>query len=75
MAASRIELHVDHHQSAQDPRLLFGLGQRSTVEAVEITWHSGIVTKLANLKSDQMVAVKEGTGIVERPFPRVSWTK
>jgi hypothetical protein len=61
-------------QSAQDPRLHFGLGQRSIIEAVEITWPSGIVTKLSNLKSDQIVAVKEGTGIVERPFPRVPRT-
>jgi len=61
------------YQSAQDPRLHFGLGHRSTIDGVEITWPSGIVTKLSNLKSDQIVAVKEGTGIVERPFPRVSW--
>jgi enediyne biosynthesis protein E4 len=61
------------YQSAQDPRLHFGLGLRSRIDAVEIIWPSGIVTKLSNLKSDQIVAVKEGTGIVERPFPRVSW--
>jgi hypothetical protein len=61
------------YQSAQDPRLHFGLGQRSRIEAVEIIWPSGIITKLSNLKSDQIIAVKEGTGIVERPFPRVSW--
>jgi hypothetical protein len=61
------------YQSAQDPRLHFGLGQRSRIDAVEITWPSGIVTKLSNLKGDQIVAVKEGSGIVERPFPRVSW--
>ena len=61
------------YQSAQDPRLHFGLGQNSRIEAVEITWPSGIVTKRSNLKSDQIVAVKEGTGIVERPFPRVAW--
>ena len=61
------------YQSAQDPRLHFGLGQRSRIDAVEIIWPSGMVTRLSNLKSDQIVAVKEGTGIVERPFPRVSW--
>jgi hypothetical protein len=61
------------YQSAQDPRLHFGLGQNSRIEAVEITWPSGIVTKRSNLKSDQIVAVKEGTGMVERPFPRVAW--
>ena len=61
------------YQSAQDPRLHFGLGQRFRIDAVEITWPGGMVTKLSNLKSDQIVAVKEGRGIVERPFPRVSW--
>jgi hypothetical protein len=59
------------YQSAQDPRLHFGLGQRSSVESIEIVWPSGSVTKLANIKADQIIAVKEGAGIVERPFPCV----
>ncbi len=63
------------YQSAQDPRLHFGLGQRSMVDSVEIMWPSGTVTRLVQLKSDQIVAVKEGVGIVERPFPRVSSLK
>ena len=58
------------YQSAQDPRLHFGLGQRAMVDAVEILWPTGTVTRLANLKSDQIIAVKEGVGLVERPFPR-----
>jgi hypothetical protein len=29
------------------------------------------VTKLENLRADQIVSIKEGTGIVERPFPRI----
>jgi enediyne biosynthesis protein E4 len=61
------------YQSAQDPRLHFGLGQRSKIDEIEILWPSGMVTKLSNLKSDQIVAVEEGTGIVERKFPRVTW--
>jgi enediyne biosynthesis protein E4 len=59
------------YQSAQDPRLHFGLGQNTSVDAIEILWPSGSVTKLSNIKSDQILAIKEGTGIVERPFPRV----
>jgi hypothetical protein len=47
------------------------LGQRSSVESIEIVWPSGSVTKLANIKADQIIAVKEGAGIVERPFPCV----
>ncbi|SPF44160.1 conserved hypothetical protein [Candidatus Sulfotelmatobacter kueseliae] len=59
------------YQSAQDPRLHFGLGQRAIVDAVEILWPSGVTTKLTSLKSDQIITVKEGVGIVERPFPRI----
>jgi hypothetical protein len=61
------------YQSAQDPRLHFGLGERANVNSIEIIWPSGTLTKLANLKSDQIIAVKEGEGLVERPFPRVLW--
>jgi len=57
------------YQSAQDPRLHFGLGQRSIVDSLEILWPSGAVTKLQNLKADQIIAVKEATGIVEKAFP------
>jgi hypothetical protein len=63
------------YQSAQDPRLHFGLGPRSNVAAIEILWPSGNVTKLTNLKSDQIIAIKEGVGVVERPFPRVPATR
>jgi len=59
------------YQSAQDPRLHFGLGKHAQVDAVEIVWPSKSVTKLENLKSDQIIVVKEGAGLVNRPFPRV----
>jgi hypothetical protein len=60
------------YQSAQDPRLHFGLGAHGMVDALEIVWPSGVVTKLAGIKSDQIISVKEGEGLVERPFPRVA---
>ena len=59
------------YQSAQDPRVHFGLGQHPTVEEVEIKWPSGELTKLTNIKSDQILAIEEGKGLVYRPFPRV----
>ncbi len=59
------------YQSAQDPRLHFGLGQRSSVDSIEILWPSGISTKLEKVKADQILAIKEGVGIIERPFPRI----
>jgi hypothetical protein len=59
------------YQSAQDPRLHFGLGAHSKIDAIEILWPSGSVTRLTALPSDRIMAIKEGVGIVERPFPRV----
>jgi enediyne biosynthesis protein E4 len=59
------------YQSAQDPRLHFGLGEHAQVDAVEIIWPGKTITKLENLKSDQIIAVKEGSGLVDHPFPRL----
>lgn len=59
------------YQSAQDPRLHFGLGAHTTVDTLEILWPSGAITNLSTLECDKIIAVKEGVGIVERPFPRV----
>ena len=76
LSAGRLLLHRQRkggmsYQSAQDPRLHFGLGPNTKVDAVEIRWPSGTVTKLSDLRSDQIIAVKEGEGIVEQLFPRV----
>jgi hypothetical protein len=59
------------YQSAQDARLHFGLGTRTKIDSIEINWPSGMITKLNNLHSDQILAIKEGEGIVQRPFPRI----
>lgn len=59
------------YQSAQDPRLHFGLGTHEKVDAVEIIWPSKATTKLENLKADQIITVKEGEGLIERSFPPV----
>jgi enediyne biosynthesis protein E4 len=59
------------YQSAQDPRLHFGLGNRTKINSLEIRWPSGVMTKLANLAADEIVTVKEGEGLVSRAFPRV----
>src|SRR5580658_126514 len=59
------------YMSASDPRIHFGLGKRAKVESLVITWPSGQVDKLANVPIDQIIAVKEGTGIVPHPFPKI----
>ncbi|MGD0011031.1 MAG: CRTAC1 family protein [Terriglobia bacterium] len=61
------------YMSAQDPRIHFGLGQRKTVESLEITWPSGTVDKLAKVPIDQIITVKEGVGIIPRSFPKINW--
>jgi hypothetical protein len=61
------------YMSAQDPRIHFGLGQRKTVDSLEITWPSGIVDKLTNVAINQIITVKEGVGIIPRNFPKTKW--
>jgi enediyne biosynthesis protein E4 len=62
------------YMSASDPRIFFGLGKRAKIESLEITWPSGQVDKLTNVPIDQILAIKEGTGIVPRKFPKISST-
>jgi len=59
------------YQSAQDPRLHFGLGEHKDVESIQIQWPSGATTKLSHVKANQILAIKEGEGVIERPFPRI----
>ena len=59
------------YMSASDPRIHFGLGSRRSIQSLEIIWPSGTVDKLANVPIDQIIAVKEGQGIVARKFPRI----
>jgi hypothetical protein len=63
------------YMSASDPRIHFGLGSRTAIESLEITWPSGVVQKLTNVPVDQIIAVKEGTGIVAHKFPRIVSSK
>jgi enediyne biosynthesis protein E4 len=59
------------YQSAQDPRLHFGLGHRQVVDSLQIAWPSGGATTLQNVDADQVITIKEGQGLAERPFPRI----
>jgi hypothetical protein len=60
------------YMSASDPRIHFGLGKRTKIDSLVITWPSGQVDKLTNVPVDKIIAVKEGIGIVPHPFPKVS---
>ncbi|MGB6391648.1 MAG: CRTAC1 family protein [Candidatus Acidiferrales bacterium] len=61
------------YQSAQDPRLHFGLKENSIVESLEIQWPSGTLTRLEKIPANRIIAVQEGRGVVPRPFPRVTF--
>ena len=63
------------YMSASDPRIHFGLGKREKVESLEITWPSGQVDRLKNLSVDQIVAIKEGVGVIPRSFPKIPPSK
>ncbi len=63
------------YMSASDPRIHFGLGKRTKIDSLEITWPSGRVDRLTNVSVDQIIAVKEGAGIVPRQFPKISSPK
>jgi len=60
------------YMSASDPRIHFGLGKHSKIDSLVITWPSGQIDKLTNIPTDQIIAVKEGQGIVPHPFPKVT---
>jgi enediyne biosynthesis protein E4 len=60
------------YMSASDPRILFGLGKRTKIDSLEITWPSGQVDRLTNAPIDRIITVKEGSGIVPRAFPKIA---
>jgi enediyne biosynthesis protein E4 len=61
------------YMSANDPRIHFGLGKRRTVEGLQITWPSGHEDRLDKVPINQIITVKEGSGIVPGKFPRIVW--
>ena len=54
--------------SSHDPRLHFGIGAAINAD-IEIHWPLGAIEKYAGLAAGQLVAIREGQGIVKgRPF-------
>ena len=51
--------------SQSDLRVHFGLGGNSTVDALEIHWQSGHRDQFSNLKSNQILRIKERHGIIK----------
>jgi hypothetical protein len=45
--------------SAQDPRIYFGLDERTTVDSLEVLWPSGTRTVLKGVKTNQILTIVE----------------
>jgi hypothetical protein len=54
-------------ESASDPRLHFGLGEATKVDAIEVHWSSGAVDRIGPLPADQEVTIQEGKGVITPP--------
>lgn len=54
------------YMCASDPRMQFGLGKRAKIDSLEITWPSGQIDRLSNVPIDEIIAVKEGAGTVNK---------
>jgi enediyne biosynthesis protein E4 len=47
------------YNSSSDKRVHFGLGNAATVQKLEVTWPGGVKQQLANIKSDQILTIRE----------------
>jgi len=53
-------------ESSSDPRLHFGLGPATKVDAIVIRWPSGQVDQLGPQPADQLLTIREGRGLVAK---------
>lgn len=55
--------------SSSELVLTFGLGVSTKANRIEIHWPSGTATRLTNVKADQILTIREGSGVVNaEPF-------
>ena len=50
--------------SQHDPRIHFGLGEHSTVDRLEVTWPDGTKSIVQDIRADQLLTVRYGSGVV-----------
>ncbi len=53
------------YQSANDPRLHFGLGTSDRIERLEVRWPSGLVESYTGLPADRGYLLREGAAVVK----------
>ena len=63
-------LSQSSYYSSNDPRLHFGLGASSSAD-LEISWPNGLREKFKGVAANQLITLREGTGIV----PSKGWPK
>ena len=63
------EVHQGYsYLSSNDPRLLFGLGERTGVDKLQIRWQSGVVQVLENLAANQELVVTEPLSKLKKTY-------
>ena len=50
--------------SSSELVLTFGLGSSTRANVIEVHWPSGAVTRLTNVNADQILTIREGSGII-----------
>jgi enediyne biosynthesis protein E4 len=57
--------------SQSDLRLHFGVGKLQTIDAIEVKWPtSGKIERFAQVKANQILTIREGSGIVDTSKPK-----
>ena len=55
--------------SSSDLRLHFGLGNRTSIDRIEVRWPAGQVERIENPPADHILVLKEGKGLIAaKPF-------
>jgi hypothetical protein len=66
-ARTRVREGGGSYLTASDPRLLFGLGETTRVDRVEVRWPSGLVELFPSPAIDRYTKLREGSGRPEAP--------
>jgi hypothetical protein len=59
-------------QSSIEPNLLFGLGKTTAIDSLQVTWPDGKVQVIANVKTDQVIILKNSEAAV---VPKIDQVK
>ena len=61
----------DSYLSHSDPRLHFGLGDRKTVDSLEVRWPDGTVQRLGGVQANRFIKIVQGSALeILRTSPR-----